>query len=206
MRVYDLILENAMVIDGSGGEPFQDDVGIKDGIIEAIGDLGEAEAAKRIDADGRVVCPGFIDVHSHADLTMFRDDAAQLLRPLVRQGITTFVGGNCGMALAPITDENREGLKTYLEVFTQMDFDTDIRWKSMGEFMDHMDDKGLLLNMALLVPHGMLRISALGMEDKPADTGALEMMKWLLEESMEAGAFGLSTGLQYFPGLFSRHR
>ncbi len=145
MRVYDLILENAMVIDGSGREPYKEDVGIGGGIIEAIGDLGE-RGRERIDADGRVVCPGFIDVHSHADLTFFREDHAELLAPLVRQGITTFVGGNCGMALAPITEENREGLKTYLEVFTQMDFDIDIHWKSMGEFMDHMDDKGVLLN------------------------------------------------------------
>ncbi len=203
MRLFDIIIEDALVIDGSGREPYEADVGIMGTHIEKTGDLGGSEAAKRIDAGGRVVCPGIIDVHSHADLTMFKDDAAVLLQPLVRQGITTFVGGNCGMSLAPITDEHREGLKTYLEVFTQMDFDTDIQWKSMGEFMDRMDEKGLLLNMALLVPHGMLRISALGMEDKPADTGAIEMMKWLLEESMEAGAFGLSTGLQYFPGLFS---
>ena len=201
--LFDLILEDALVIDGSGKEPYRSDVGVRGGSIEKIGELGESEAAKRIDAGGRVVCPGFIDVHSHADLTMFREDAAELLQPLVRQGITTFVGGNCGMSLAPVTDENREGLKTYLEVFTQMDFDTAIRWKTMREFMDHVDEKGLLLNMAVLVPHGMLRISALGMEDRPADTGAMEMMKRLLEESMDAGAFGLSTGLQYFPGLFS---
>jgi N-acyl-D-amino-acid deacylase len=203
MRLFDTILEDALVIDGSGREPYKADVGIVGAHIEKIGDLEGNEAAKRIDAGGRVVCPGFVDVHSHADLTMFREDAAELLQPLVRQGITTFVGGNCGMSLAPITDEHREGLKTYLEIFTQMDFDTDIKWKSMGEFMDHVDEKGLLLNMASLVPHGMLRISALGLEDKPADTGAMEMMKWLLEESMDAGAFGLSTGLQYFPGLFS---
>lgn len=201
--LFDLILENALVVDGSGKEPYKADVGIAGARIEKIGDLKESEAAKRIDAGGRVVCPGFIDVHSHADLTMFREDASELLSPLVRQGITTFVGGNCGMSLSPITDENREGLKTYLEVFTQMDFDAAIQWKSMGEFMDHMDKKGLLLNMALLVPHGMLRISALGLEDKPADTAAMATMKGLLEESMEAGAFGLSTGLQYFPGLFS---
>ncbi len=201
--MFDLTITGATVMDGSGGKPYRADVGIKGPRIEAVGDLAGAEAARRLDASGRVVCPGFIDVHSHADLTMFRDDAAELLLPLVRQGITTFVGGNCGMALAPITDENREGLKTYLEVFTQMDFDTAIYWKSMGEFMGHMEEKGLLLNMALLVPHGMLRISALGLEDKPADAAAMGTMKRLLEESLEAGAFGLSTGLQYFPGLFS---
>ncbi|MDD5668283.1 MAG: amidohydrolase family protein [Actinomycetota bacterium] len=201
--MFDLILENATVVDGTGGQPYQADVGIGKGLIEALGDLEGSEAARRIDAGGRTVCPGFIDVHSHADLTMFREDAAELLRPLVRQGITTFVGGNCGMALAPVSDENREGLKTYLEIFTQMDFDTAIRWKSMGEFMERVEEKSLLLNMALLVPHGMLRISALGLEDRPADAGAMGMMRRQLEESMQAGAFGLSTGLQYFPGLFS---
>ena len=201
--MFDLILENATVVDGTGGQPYQADVGIGKGLSEALGDLEGSEAARRIDAGGRTVCPGFIDVHSHADLTMFREDAAELLRPLVRQGITTFVGGNCGMALAPVSDENREGLKTYLEIFTQMDFDTAIRWKSMGEFMERVEEKSLLLNMALLVPHGMLRISALGLEDRPADAGAMGMMRRQLEESMQAGAFGLSTGLQYFPGLFS---
>lgn len=201
--MFDLILENATVVDGTGGQPYQADVGIGKGLIEALGDLEGSEAARRIDAGGRTVCPGFIDVHSHADLTMFREDATELLRPLVRQGITTFVGGNCGMALAPVSDENREGLKTYLEIFTQMDFDTAIRWKSMGEFMERVEEKSLLLNMALLVPHGMLRISALGLEDRPADAGAMGMMRRQLEESMQAGAFGLSTGLQYFPGLFS---
>ncbi len=201
--MFDLVISNASVVDGSGGSPYRTDVGIIGARIEAVGDLGEAATARRVDAGGRVVCPGFIDVHSHADLTMFRDDAAELLRPLVRQGITTFVGGNCGMSLAPITRENREGLKTYLEVFTQMDFESAVRWESMAEFMQRVEERGLLLNMALLVPHGMLRISALGLEDRPADAGAMEMMKWLLEESMEAGAFGLSTGLQYFPGLFS---
>ncbi|RJP28547.1 MAG: D-aminoacylase [Actinobacteria bacterium] len=203
MRLFDFILEDALLVDGSGKAPYKADVGIAGETIAKIGDLKESEAARKIEAGGRVVCPGFIDVHSHADLTMFRDDAAELLQPLVRQGITTFVGGNCGMSLAPITDENREGLKNYLEVFTQMDFETSIKWKSMGEFMERMDEKGLLLNMALLVPHGMLRISALGLEDRPVDAGAMQMMKRLLEESMEAGAFGLSTGLQYPPGLFS---
>ena len=201
--LFDLVIANASVVDGSGGKAFRADVGIRGARIEAVGELGEAEAARRLDAEGRAVCPGFIDVHSHADLTMFRDDAADLLRPLVRQGITTFVGGNCGMSLAPITRENRDGLKTYLEIFTQMDFETAIRWESMAEFMEWVEGRGLLLNMGLLVPHGMLRISALGLQDKPADAGAMEMMKRLLEESMEAGALGLSTGLQYFPGMFS---
>ncbi len=202
----DIILENALIVDGSGGSPYQADVGLQGRFIVAVGDLSKSDAAQRRDVTGRVVCPGFIDVHSHADLAFFRPDHDDMLTPLVEQGITTFVGGNCGMALAPITRDNREGIKTYLEVFTQMDFDRDIKWSTMGSYMDHMDTKGLLLNSAQLTPHGVMRISALGLSDKPADDKAIALMQKLLEESLEAGAFGLSTGLQYAPGLHSDTR
>ncbi|MBU1671773.1 MAG: amidohydrolase family protein [Actinobacteria bacterium] len=198
--MFDLILEHASVIDGSGSEPYTADVGIKGEAIEKIGDLAGVEAARRIDVTGRAVCPGFIDIHSHADLAYFRRDHREVLSPLVRQGITTFVGGNCGMSLAPITAEHNDGLRMYLEVFTQMDFEKDVRWSTMGQFMDHIESDGVLLNTALLAPHGMMRISACGLETGLASPGQVEMMSRSLAESMEAGALGLSTGLQYFPG------
>lgn len=198
--MFDLIFENATIIDGSGGKPYKADVGIAGPVIKAIGDLKKAEATRRMDIKDLTLCPGFVDVHSHADLAFFRDDHEKVLSPLLKQGITTFVGGNCGMALAPITKENREGLKMYLEVFTQMDFDSAIQWDTMGSFMDHMDKKGMPLNTAMLVPHGMLRISAAGMATRLATSNEVDYMKKRLEESLEAGAFGLSTGLQYFPG------
>lgn len=201
--MFDTILENGTIIDGSGGAPYRADVGLKDRAISAIGDLKETGAATRFDLRGKTVCPGFIDVHSHGDLAFFRKDHDRLLSPLVKQGITTFVGGNCGMALAPITEENRDSIKTYLEVFTQMDFDNDIHWDTMGSYLEHMDEKGLLLNTAQLVPHGVIRISASGMNDRPANQAETAVMSRLLEESLEAGAFGLSTGLQYAPGLHS---
>lgn len=198
--MFDLIIENAEIVDGSSGKPFKADVGIKGVAIEKIGDLKEAEAERRVDAAGRTVCPGFIDVHSHADLAFFRKDHPELLSPLVKQGITTFMGGNCGMSLSPLTMEHEEGLRLYLEVFTQMDFDKDVRWTDMASFMDLMDAEGILLNAGLLAPHGMMRISALGLELTLADDKAIEVMSRSLVESLEAGAFGLSTGLQYFPG------
>lgn len=198
--MLDLIIENAEVIDGSGTAAYRADVGVRGAAIEKIGDLSEAEAKRRVDAAGRTVCPGFIDAHSHADLAFFRRDHAEILSPLVKQGITTFVGGNCGMSLSPITDEHREGQRLYLEVFTQMDFDRDVRWDSMGSFMDLMDTEGVLLNAALLAPHGMMRISAIGLELKLASEDDIRKMRAMLEECMDAGAFGLSTGLQYFPG------
>jgi N-acyl-D-amino-acid deacylase len=198
--MFDLILENADVMDGSGKQSYRADVGIKGSAIEKIGNLKDAETAKRVDVSGKMVCPGFVDVHSHADLTFFREDHPKQLSPLVRQGITTFVGGNCGMSLAPITVENRDGQQTYLEMFTQMDFEKDVRWDSMGSFMEHMDKEGILLNAALLAPHGLMRISARGLELGLASREQLAYMKRALEESLEAGVFGLSTGLQYFPG------
>ncbi len=198
--MFDLILQDVMVMDGSGKESYRADVGIKGVAIKKIGDLKDSEAARRVDGGGRMVCPGFIDCHSHADLAFFREDHAQVLSPLIRQGITTFVGGHCGMGLAPITEENREGQKTYLEVFTQMDFEAAINWDTMASFMEHMDNKGLPLNAAILVPHGIIRISAIGLQMKLAEKKDIAYMKRLLEESLEAGAFGLSTGLQYIPG------
>ncbi len=196
----DIILENASVLDGTGSPAFNADVGIRGDRIERVGSLEGAEAARRVDAAGMTVCPGFIDVHSHADLAFFRGDHRELLSPLVRQGITTFVGGNCGMALAPITGRNREGQRLYLEVFTQMDFDSDVRWDTFASFMEKMDREGTLLNCAMLAPHGMMRISACGLETRLAREDELRQMTRALEECLEAGAFGLSTGLQYFPG------
>ncbi len=196
----DLILENATVVDGTGGTPFRADVGVEGESIRAVGDLRGAEAKRRLDVEGKVVCPGFIDVHSHADLTLFRDDHDRLLEPLVRQGITTFVGGNCGMGLAPFTQKNVKAVSAYLEVFTQMDFRRDVRWESMAEFMDFVERKGLLLNAALLAPHGVMRASASGLSRDLCGKEDMAEMRRLLRESMDAGAFGLSAGLQYFPG------
>ena len=198
--MFDLILENADIMDGSGKASYKADIGVKGAAIDKIGDLKDAQAAKRVDVSGKTVCPGFVDVHSHADLTFFRQNHPELLSPLVRQGITTFVGGNCGMALAPVTEEHRDGQQTYLEMFTQMDFEKDVRWDTMGDFMEHVDKDGVLLNSALLAPHGMMRISARGLEPGLAGKDEIAYMTRQLEECLEAGAFGLSTGLQYFPG------
>ena len=198
--MFDMIIENADVLDGSGKESYKADIGITGEKIEKIGNLSDAKAKTRVDAKGKTVCPGFIDVHSHADLAFFKDDHANVLSPLVMQGITTFVGGNCGMALAPITKEHAEGQQMYLEVFTQMDFDTSVKWTDMGSFMEHMDKKGVPLNCAMLAPHGMMRISACGLETRLASKDEVSMMSGLLDECMDAGAFGLSTCLQYFPG------
>lgn len=198
--MLDVLIQNGTVIDGTGRPGFQADVGVEDGRITLVGRADGAEAEATIDATGKMVCPGIIDPHSHADLSMFREGHERMLDPLVRQGITTFVGGNCGMAMAPIEEKNRRAVGTYLSVFTQVDMKRDVQWRSMGEFLDQVESQGLVMNSAVLAPHGLLRLNACGMEMRPATGGEIAHMRRSLEEALDAGAVGLSTGLQYFPG------
>lgn len=199
----DFLIKNGTVIDGSGSKRYKADVAIKGDKIEAIErniNLSP-NGCRIIDATGKVVCPGIVDSHSHADMTMHRKGHYKLLAPLIKQGITTFIGGNCGMAMAPLGDDHYEELKVYLEGFTARQLGQDVSWKSMGEFMDHVEKQGLVMNAAMLAPHGILRIDAMGMDTRAARNDEIQHMEKALDECMEAGTIGLSTGLQYMPGL-----
>jgi N-acyl-D-aspartate/D-glutamate deacylase len=202
----DIIIKNGTIVDGTGAPAFQADLAVSGDRIEAIGDLNGAQAPKVIDASGQVVCPGIIDVHSHADMSIYREDHDDLLEPLVRQGITTFVGGNCGMGLAPIGNRHPDLIQQYLEAFTAFDFSKVVQWKSTAEFIDTLESRGVVMNCAMLCPHGLLRIDAQGFEGRPARDDEIAAMSRALEESMDQGCVGLSTGLQYFPGLKSETR
>jgi len=204
--MVDVLIRNGMVVDGSGKPRYCADVGIKGDRIAFVGDAHEAEAAEVIDGTGKVVCPGFVDPHSHADLSLFRENQVALLEPLVRQGITTFMGGNCGMSLAPIPDRNRDAVKEYIQIFTQLDFDKDIAWSTMGEFLEFIEDRGLLLNAGVLAPHGLLRLSETGEDMRYATAAEIENMAAALDRALDEGAIGLSTGLQYVPGSQSDTR
>lgn len=202
----DIIIKNGTVVDGTGAAGFAADVAITGDRIEAIGQLGDANGAAVVDAAGMVVCPGIIDVHSHADMSVYREDHHKLLEPLVRQGITTFIGGNCGISLAPIGKNNPELISQYLEAFTAFDFSKAVQWNSTAEFMGELDRRGVLLNCALLAPHGLLRIDAQGFEGRPATGDEIKQMARTLDACMDQGCIGMSTGLQYFPGLKSETR
>ncbi len=200
---FDTIIESALVVDGTGGPVHRRDVAIRAGQIAAVDRLDEAVAAERVCGDGLVLCPGFVDVHSHADLSAHLEDQPRLLEPLVRQGITTCVGGNCGLSLAPILPLHESPIYDFLEAFTGRDQRSEIRWRSFGEYLETIEQQGLVLNMGFLAPHGIIRINAMGQHRRPAGKDELEAMKAMVTESLDAGALGLSTGLQYFPGSFS---
>lgn len=197
---FNVVIENAQVVDGTGAKPFSSDVAVQDDKIVAIGQLKDVQAERRISGVGKVLCPGFIDVHSHADLCAHTPEHPRILEPLIRQGITTFVGGNCGMGFAPLSGKNDRPIMDYYKAFTGKDQSQIITWRTFGQYMDTLDRQGLALNMALLAPHGVIRLNSLGQVRRLASPEEVGEMSGLLRECLEAGALGLSTGLQYFPG------
>lgn len=199
--MFDLLFRNATLVDGSGALPFTGDLAVSGDRIAAMGRLPEAKAHRVIDAAGLVLSPGFIDIHSHADTVAFRETAADLYGPMLRQGITTFVGGNCGLGMAPLPDSpHRPSIDSFHEAFLAEDMRPHIHWSGVGEFMAYLDQKGMPLNMGLLLPHGILRLAAVGPETRHARRDEIELMSRWVDEGMQQGALGLSTGLQYFPG------
>jgi dihydroorotase/N-acyl-D-amino-acid deacylase len=196
VTAFDLILRGGLVVDGTGAPGRRADVGLLGDRILAVGDLGavdDGEAARVIDVTGSVVAPGFIDPHGHSDGSLFVD--AALLSHLA-QGFTTQLSGNCGETLAPITDRGRELVDLSLRPN-----DLVARWRSFAEYLDAVDEVALGPNVAFLVGHGTIRGAVLGPDAVAPDDGQLRTMVAEVDAAIEAGAFGLSTGLIYAPGL-----
>jgi N-acyl-D-amino-acid deacylase len=201
--MHDILIRNGNIIDGSGKEMFQGDIAIKGDTIVDVGRLDDVSAGEVIDASNRIVSPGFVDIHSHADLTVPLENHSEILKPLVMQGITTFVGGNCGFSSCFIPEMNRDAIITYLENLSGQSQQGIIDWSTPDKFLERMQKRGLLLNMATLVGHGSLRIASSGLVTRLLHSDEQETMEKFLEIAMEMGCLGLSTGLQYFPGLQS---
>ncbi len=191
--MLDIILSGGAVHDGTGADPVQADIGIVGGRIAAIGDLSAAEAATRVALDGLTVAPGFIDLHTHSDFTLMADGRAQ---SQVHQGVTTEVIGQCGFSAAPA--RRPEDAKIMSPGFTEGMVDID--WSSFGEYLDHLDRMSLGVNVAAFVGHGSVHRAVIGDALRPADDDELDRMKALVEESIDGGAYGFSTGLEYWPG------
>ncbi|MBU2510003.1 amidohydrolase family protein [bacterium] len=201
--MYDILIQNATIVDGSGKEQYPGDIAITNGKISDMGMLQAAEAKTVINANEKVVCPGFIDIHSHADLMVPHANQYETLKPLVKQGITTFIGGNCGFSNSLIPDEQRENCINSIEGLTAQDESECLDWKTPAEFMEKAEKRGLLLNMGLLAGHGSLRIAAAGLVRRHLTPAEQQKMETYLEQSLEMGCLGMSSGLQYYPGLQS---
>jgi N-acyl-D-aspartate/D-glutamate deacylase len=191
----DLVIRGGEVIDGSGAPGRVADVVVTDGRIVAI-DSGQARQGRRIiDATGQVVTPGFIDIHTHSDFTLPLNPRAE---SKIRQGVTTEVLGNCGFSAAPALPGRVEMLRDYLAASAP--------WLEFREttFADYLNTfPATSVNTIMQVGHNTLRLLAVGMEDRPPRPEELSLMQRLLEEALEAGALGLSSGLFTAPGIFA---
>ena len=184
----DLIIRGGMVFDGTGAPPAKADVAIHDGRVSHVGRVS-AEAAVELDAGGLNVTPGFIDVHSHSDYTLLVDPRAV---SAIHQGVTLEVIGNCGHGCFPIKDPALSSRIIY-----GYDGSVPLAWSTPAAYLERLERAAPAVNVMTLVPNGQLRLATVGLDARPATDAEVAAMTRLLEEGMEAGAWGYSTGLEY---------
>ena len=198
MQMFDVIIRNGNLLDGSGKPAFCADVGIANARIEAIGDLRDATANEILDATGLIVAPGFIDMHSHSDFSLPIDARAE---SKIHQGVTTEVIGNCGFSPAPIAPATKAQLIEYAGFLgPELAWD----WESFGDFLARIDH--VALNVIPFVGHGTARIVVMGFSDAAPNPDQLAQMQCVIAQALDDGAWGLSTGLIYPPGVFAHTR
>jgi len=195
--LLDVKIEGATVVDGTGTAGGRTDVGIRDEAIVALGDLHREPAGRTLTVSGKVVAPGFIDMHSHSDWSLWANRRAE---SKIRQGVTTEVVGNCGFSPAPVATDYLDDMRGFAIARPRA---LDFRWRSVEEYLDALDADGTALNVVQLIGHGALRIAAMGLARRPPSAAELHTMQELLAAGMEAGAWGLSTGLIYAPGSYA---
>ncbi len=199
--MYDFILENGKIIDGTGNPWYFGDLAVSGDRIAAIGVLKDAPAKKRFDVSGFVVSPGFIDIHTHADFILPLENHMEILAPFAEQGITTVCTGNCGLSCAPIAREHLQELDEYTSFFQGGSLK--YNWSTLKDFLDVLTGQGLGFNMIPLASHGAIRIAVMGMAAGEPSPEQMAQMQSLAQRDMEDGAFGLSAGLIYAPGMFA---
>ncbi|MBI3979268.1 MAG: D-aminoacylase [Chloroflexi bacterium] len=194
----DLIIRGGTVVDGTGRPGFPADVGVDGRQIAAAGNLSAATAAQTVDADGMVVCPGFIDVHTHSDLTLLVNGRAE---SKIRQGVTTEVTGNCSYSPYPLRPERPEMLERY-ELLNALR-GVGVDWTDLDGYALRMGAAGIAVNIAPLVGHSAIRIAVMGAGEGAPTAEQLAEMEQLTAEAMEQGAFGFSVGLTLVPSTFA---
>ena len=193
--MYDFILSGGYVYDGLGNVPQYEDIGIQGGRITALGKLGGAACHCKLNLKGRAVTPGFIDIHSHSDIYYLLDSSAT---SKIRQGVTTEVIGNCGSSAAPLYGEYaRVQRKRWAAVGVQLS------WRSFRSYIQVLRDTGIAVNVVPLIGHGNIRGAVTGYNPGKATKKDLTGMRKLLRRGLKAGAFGLSSGLIYVPGMYA---
>lgn len=195
-----ILIKQGLVVDGNNTEPFIGDVLINDDKISKISTEITESVDRIIDARGRVVCPGFIDTHSHSDLMILVNPFNEIK---IRQGITTEVLGQDGISMAPLPKKFIPSWRKNLAGLDGESDEIDWEYETTDNYLTMMEDNGVGLNETYLVPHGNIRMEAMGLEDRPATKEEIQKMCEITERELKAGAIGLSTGLIYIPCAYS---
>ena len=198
MAEFDAVIRDGTVVDGTGRPARRLDVGIRDGKIVALGALGEVQAKRELDASGKIVSPGFIDMHTHSDFALLADGRGE---SMLRQGVTTNVSGNCGMSPAPLVGPYREAMIE--DMSSGKRYGVGLTWSTFGEYVETLDKAPKSINIAPLVGHGQVRSAAMGFDARFATEDEIKKMRELVRQAMEEGAFGMSSGLIFPPGMYS---
>jgi len=195
--MYDLIIKSGEIIDGSGKSSYIADIAIKDGYIKKICDDIEERCNNVIDAQGYIVCPGFIDLDSHSDFSLFSNPRAE---SKIMQGITTEIVGQGGRTLGPISENHLDDLKQYICSYDQNSDESNyLNWKTQADFINILNKKKISVNIASLVGYGSIRVSVMGFEKRKPSDKEMEKMELILEEELSNGIHGLSLGLDNSP-------
>jgi len=201
------LLRGGLVVDGAGGPARPADVLVGLDVIEDVaprGSIPDSAADGVVDASGKIVAPGFIDLHSHGDLVLALEDEPlrrRLVHGRLAQGITTEVVGNCGLGAAPVAPAHARELRDIVAWMTPKD--EAWRWRTVGEYLDRLEDLGVPVNVATLVAHGALRVEEAGLQRTLPRGGSVAAMATSLDRALGEGAFGMSLGLIYPPGSFT---
>ena len=196
---FDIGILGGRIVDGAGNPWYYGDLGVVGKKIAKIGKIARSECRRSIDAKGDFVCPGFIDIHTHSDITALVFPGCD---STLRQGVTTHLVGNCGSSAAPMREPYVDVWKNYWGEWAGTFDEGD--WRTFAQYLNVVEKQGVGHNIAALVGHGAVRTAALGAQRRAPKPGELKLMKDLVDEAMRAGAFGLSTGLVYPPGSFAK--
>lgn len=200
--IADLIIINGRIVDGCGNPWYWADVAIIADKISGIGHLRDQSAKRVINAQGMVVCPGFFDMHAHSDIVLLSQPRHEAK---IMQGVTTDVIGQDGLSYAPVTTDALSFLRWNLAGLNGNPDNVSWDWQTVSEFLDQFDQR-VAVNVAYLLPHGAVRMAAMGMEQRAATEAEMLRMKQSVALGMQEGAFGLSTGLTYAPCSYSDKR
>jgi len=199
--LFDLLIRNAMIYNGTGNKPYQGSLGVKDGVIAAVepGPMENAKAQEIVDAHGLALCPGFVDTHTHSDMVLMHDGC---MPASVAQGVTTEILGQDGLSYAPMSRRNLAEYAPYLKGLDGMFEDVALDFETVPDYLARYRGK-IGINVAWLVPHCALRLETAGFDDRPLTPEEEKKAAAMAKRAIDEGACGFSTGLSYYPGAFS---